>query len=156
MCNFGILEWLDTDNLTDFLLAKASDAYKNTHAPASTPTRTSPSHSLTASSSAVEDEGTSSARSSNSNPEQRTGAIPQHPKTGATVPLAGQETAIQSCSSSKTSTAIRFAAPKTNEEIEEARNTSTYPAGHRVLHEVVGRVVKHRTSITGENYFTPH
>ena len=118
MCNIGILEWLDTDDLTDFLLAKASDDYENTHAPASTPTHTSPSHSLTASSSAAEDEGTSSARSSSSNPEQQTAAIPQHPKTGATVLLAGQEAAIQSCT---TSTAIRFSALKTNEEIEEAR-----------------------------------
>ena len=116
MCNIGILEWLDTDDLTDFLLAKASDDYENTHAPASTPTHTSPSHSLTASSSAAEDEGTSSARSSSSNPEQQTAAIPQHPKTGATVLLAGQEAAIQSCSSSTTSTVIRFAAPKRNEE----------------------------------------
>ena len=107
MCNIGILEWLDTDDLTE--LAKASDDYENTHAPASTPTHTSPSHSLTASSSAAE---TSSARSSSSNPEQQTAAIPQHPKTGATVLLAGQEAAIQSCCSSTTSTAIRFAAPK--------------------------------------------
>ena len=201
MCSFDILEWLDAtdDELTDYLLAQASEDYENTHALSATPTPTTPSHSSTASAARA---GPVLSPSSAATPEQQTGAtaLPQHPtgailplseallqsnsttsspavvnnagtspaqpsaqflssafsserQTGATVPLPGKAV-IQSCGSRRASSAMRFATPKTNDEIVEARRQGI-PKRTQQDTEYCKRLWEewrnHRNTTTGEN-----
>ena len=136
LCDFDILNWLDdTDELTDYLLAAASEDYESTHALTATPPppapianqplphiRSSPSPlprpcdatGLSASAAATSTSPTPSIApsphslvptSSSAAPDNNTGSGPSH----------------CSAMSSNTPSNSRFAIPKTNKEIVEAR-----------------------------------
>ena len=109
MCSLGILEWLDTDDLTESLLLAASKDYEQTHAPEARAQPDSPTHSPTAT-----HEPASPHSPSTSEP-----APPPHSPSWSCP-----SSPLPSCSSSQAAFFLQFykhAAPKTNKEIEEAR-----------------------------------
>ena len=98
MYDFSILEWFDTDNLTDYLLAAASEEYEKT---ALTQAPSSPSYSSNVEGEAARANATTTTSpASQSNTERPT---------------------LQPTASRVDATASRFGNPKTTEEILEAR-----------------------------------
>ena len=103
MYDFSILEWFDTDDLTDYILPAASEEYEKT---ALTQAPSSPSYS-----SDVEREG-KAAVSACANVTTTTSPA-SHSNT--------KQPTLQPTASRLDATASRFGNPKTNEEILEAR-----------------------------------